>query len=72
MVPLYNYFTEWIGGEHDIDSEEEIVVWLTKNMFENLVNFTYAYQEISTRFQNWLQDHEDEEARELFEKITVL
>lgn len=72
MVPLYNYFMEWIGGEHDLDNEEEIVVWLTKNRFENLVNFTYAYEEISTRFQKWLQDHEHEEARDLFEKITVL
>lgn len=71
MVPLYNYFMEWIGGEHDIDNEEEIVVWLTKNRFENLVDFTYMYQEISSRFQNWLQDHENEEAHELFEKITV-
>lgn len=75
MIQIYEYFVEWIEYEDedkDLEEKEEILGWFTKNKFENLVSSSYDHQEISTRFQDWLQDHEDEEARKLLEKITVL
>lgn len=74
MLIVYDYFADWIKYEEyddDLKEKEVILEWFTRNQFENLASISYDHQEISTRFQDWLSNHEDEEACKLVEKITV-
>lgn len=75
MYQLYEYFAEWLEFNddeyEDLEGKKEMLDWLTKHNWDEIATFAAKHQEICFRFLDWLQDHEDEEARELFEKITV-